>query len=152
MDNFLPGWFVHFLLILAMLINRWKNRGWKKCSMVSVWQMGGGSKAIWAMPIWKQHISKRGFTYFDMFFCYLGIGKSTGICITSIPCEIWFPKLINDLLFLFISPLHNFSSFSSLCIDHLHHWPSQHPINNQHSVAINHPKFNFKFKLIQSSI
>ena len=22
---------------------------------------GGGSKAIWAIPIWKQHISKRGF-------------------------------------------------------------------------------------------
>ena len=24
-------------------------------------QGAGGSKAIWAIPIWKQHISKRGF-------------------------------------------------------------------------------------------
>ena len=22
---------------------------------------GGGGQAIWAMPVWKQHISKRGF-------------------------------------------------------------------------------------------
>ena len=24
---------------------------------------GGGGQAIWAMPVWKQHISKRGFPY-----------------------------------------------------------------------------------------
>ena len=39
---------------LAMPKNRWKNYGRKKCSTG-----GGESKAIWAMPIWKQHISKR---------------------------------------------------------------------------------------------
>ena len=34
---------------------------------------GGGSKAIWAMPIWNQHISKRDFPYWFITFCKLGI-------------------------------------------------------------------------------
>ena len=32
----------------------------------------GGSKAIWAMPIWKQNISKNGF---QLDYCFLTTGK-----------------------------------------------------------------------------
>ena len=45
---------------------------------------GGGFKAIWAMPIWKQHISKRGFPLIPL----LEAGKLSNLQIGGDQCTM----------------------------------------------------------------
>ena len=61
---------MHFLAhFCKMSKNRWK-KGPKKCSTVPVWQRVGGSKAIWAMPIWMKTHFKKGFPWSGGFANY----------------------------------------------------------------------------------
>ena len=46
---------------MAGVKNDWQKKGPKKVLHGARLKGGGGSKAIWAMPIWNQHISKRDF-------------------------------------------------------------------------------------------
>ena len=59
-------------MVCALLNSFWqkndeKNRVWKSAPQCPFKIGEGGSKAIWAMAIWKQHISKRGFPYSYLF-------------------------------------------------------------------------------------
>ena len=58
-------WYVHFLHFGKVKKTDAKNRVWKKCSTVPVWQRWGG------LCPWKQHISKRGFPKVNGYEIYV---------------------------------------------------------------------------------
>ena len=59
----LPRWFVHFLAHWGNVKKQIKNWVRKNVFHSAHLTRGGGAKAIRAMLMWKQHISKRGFSY-----------------------------------------------------------------------------------------